>query len=160
MKRAISIVTFLFLFAEIGAQGIPKWKITELETYINKSEVPLIITFWATYCKPCVQEIPYFHELAKKYESSGIKLLLVSLDFEESYPAKIKRFADKQKYTASIVWLDESNADYFCPKIDKTWSGVMPATVFINNKTGYRNFIEEQIPKEKMEAEIKRMAGL
>ena len=161
MKRAISFFTaFILLLSVINAQEIPKWKITKLQSYIKESKSPIIITFWATYCKPCVQELPYFQELVKKYESAGIKLLLVSLDFEQFYPEKIKRFADKQKYTAPIVWLNESNADYFCPKIDSSWTGVMPATVLVNNKTGYRNFFEAQISKEKMEMEIKKLIGL
>ena len=84
----------------------------------------------------------------------SIKLLLVSLDLESYYPAKIKSFVTKQKFTAPIVWLDESNADYFCPKVDTAWSGAIPATLFINNKTGYRKFFEEQLSNEKLKKEI------
>ncbi|MEI2737607.1 MAG: hypothetical protein V9F01_02345 [Chitinophagaceae bacterium] len=60
----------------------------------------------------------------------------------------------KRNVTAEVAWLDETNADYFCPKIDAKWSGAIPATLFINNKTGYRNFIEEQISHEKLKKEI------
>ena len=56
-----------------------------------------------------------------------------------------------------MVWLDETNADYFCPKIDSTWSGVMPATLFINNKKAIRSFFEEEMSKEKFEEEIKKI---
>ena len=159
MKRILTIVCVLFFLTEIDAQTIPKWKITALEEYINKSETPVIISFWATYCIPCIKEIPYFQELTKKYEDKGVKLLLVSLDFKEAYPSKIKKFSDKMKFTAPIVWLDETNADYFCPLVDNKWSGVMPASLFVNNKTGFRSFIEEEIPKIKFEEEILKMIG-
>ena len=56
-----------------------------------------------------------------------------------------------------LVWLDETNADYFCPKVDAKWSGAIPATLFINNKTGYRKFIEEQISHDKLKLEIRAL---
>lgn len=157
MKRTILGIFILFISLVIFrntavAQAIPKWKITDLENFIIKNEKPVIVNFWATYCIPCIEEIPYFEELVKKYE--GIDLLLVSLDFEDFYPDRIRKFADRMKFTSPIVWLDEIDADYFCPKIDSSWSGVMPATLLINNQTGYRAFYEEKIPREKLESEI------
>jgi thiol-disulfide isomerase/thioredoxin len=136
------------------SQTIKKVKITDLEKTIAESKTPLIVNFWATFCKPCVEEIPYFQEEVKKHAKDSVQLLLVSLDLEEYYPAKIKTFATKHKFLVPIVWLDESNADYFCPKIDPKWSGAIPATLFINNKTGYRKFFEEQLSEEKLRKEI------
>jgi thiol-disulfide isomerase/thioredoxin len=118
----------------------------------------LIINFWATFCVPCIQEIPYFQKLVKKHEKDSIKLLLVSLDLHEDY-AKIEPLAAKRKFIAPIAWLNETNADYFCPKIDSVWSGAIPATLFINNKTGYRKFYEEQIKEDKLEKEIMAILG-
>jgi thiol-disulfide isomerase/thioredoxin len=157
LKTAIAIILAAFLFTNCQAQPIPKWKITDLEEYIEKSDTPVVVNFWATYCVPCIKEIPYFQETVKKYKDKGVKLLLVSLDFEEMYPKKIADFAGKRKFTAPIVWLNETNADYFCPKVDSKWSGVMPATLFINNKKGHRSFFEEEMPKEKFESEVKKI---
>ena len=140
-------------------QEIKKIKITDLEKTIKESKTPLVVNFWATFCKPCVAEIPYFQEAIKKYKKDSIRLLLVSLDLTESYPAQIKNFAIKRKFTAPILWLDEYNADYFCPKVDSAWSGVIPASLFVNNKTGYRKFFEEQLSKEKLEKEIMAILG-
>ncbi|MDP9230245.1 MAG: TlpA family protein disulfide reductase, partial [Bacteroidota bacterium] len=121
---------------------------------------PVIVNFWATFCIPCLEEIPYFQKMVKQYEKQGVKLLLVSLDLEDYYPEKIQKFAGKQKIIAPIAWLNETNADYFCPKVDSSWSGAIPASLFINNKTGYRKFFEEQLSKEQLEKEIRRMVGI
>jgi len=156
----LCLFTILFLSGiVVTGQPVPKWKITDLEQYINKSEKPVIVNFWATYCAPCIKEIPYFQDLVRKYKDRGISLLLVSLDFEEFYPDKISRFAKKKDFTAPIVWLNETNADYFCPKIDERWSGVMPATLFVNNKTGFRSFREEEISREDLESEILKLTS-
>ena len=158
MKRSFSAVLFFLLTINLSAQEIKKIKIKELETAIAESKTPLIVNFWATFCIPCIEEIPYFQRLVKKYEKDSVKLLLVSLDLQEDY-AKVKPFAVKRKFTAPIVWLDETNADYFCPKVDSIWSGAIPATLFINNKKGYRKFYEEQISEAKLEREIMAILG-
>ncbi|MBL7744700.1 MAG: TlpA family protein disulfide reductase [Chitinophagaceae bacterium] len=157
MKRLLAI-SFFVLSATVHAQEIKKVKITDLEKIVRDSKNPLIVNFWATWCMPCIEEIPYFQTLVKKYEKDSVKLLLVSLDMKEDYE-KLRPFATKRKFTAPIVWLNESNADYFCPKVDEKWSGAIPATLFINHKTGYRKFFEEQIKEEALEKEIMAILG-
>ena len=57
------------------------------------------------------------------------------------------------------MWLDETNADYFCPKVDEKWTGAIPATLFINNSKNYRKFMEEQLSEEELEKEILALLG-
>src|SRR5690606_30492640 len=124
----------LLLIVTIGiAQEVDKVKITELEKVISESKSSLIVNFWATFCIPCIEEIPHFQKQVKAHEKDSVKLLLVSLDLEDDY-ASVAPFTKKKKFTAPIVWLDESNADYFIPKIDSTWTGAIPAALFINNQ--------------------------
>jgi thiol-disulfide isomerase/thioredoxin len=158
MKRYFILGALLIAVNFSFSQEIKRIKITDLEKTIRESKTPLVVSFWATYCVPCVKEIPYFQRIVKKYAKDSIKLLLVSLDLKEDY-TKIKPFAVKRQFTATINWLDESNADYFCPKVDSSWSGAIPATLFVNNKKGYRKFFEEQLPEEKFEKEIMAILG-
>jgi thiol-disulfide isomerase/thioredoxin len=160
MRKSLLIIVLLVISSFIFSQEIRSVKITELEKIIAESKTPLIINFWATWCQPCIEEIPYFLEEVKENNASAssadsLTILLVSLDFKEAFPKGISSFAAKRKIKAPIVWLDETNADYFCPKIDAKWSGAIPATLFINKKTGHRNFVEEQISHEQLKKEIK-----
>src|SRR5690606_24183538 len=138
-------------------QEIKKWKMSDLLAYMEKSTQPLIINFWATFCVPCVEEIPYFQEITSSYKSDSVILLLISLDLPSFYPEKIAGFAKKHNITAEIIWLNETNADYFCPLIDPRWSGAIPATLFFHGKSGYRKFYEEEISRSKFEAEVKEL---
>ena len=156
----LSLAAFCFLLMScLNAQGVRSVKITEVEKIIAESNTPLIINMWATWCKPCIEEIPYFLEEVKKRNENkdSVQLILVSLDFKEAFPSQINSFVKKRKYNASILWLDETNADYFCPRIDPKWSGAIPATLFINNKKGYRRFVEEQIEHSDLKEEIEKL---
>lgn len=155
MKKVFAIIIALLITTLISAQEIKKIKITDLEKTIAESKKPLIVNFWATFCIPCIEEIPYFQEEVKNHAADSVQLILVSLDLSDDY-SKIAPFAKRRKFTAPIVWLNETNADYFCPKVDPQWSGAIPSSLFINNKNGYRKFYEEQLSHEKLKEAIAR----
>ena len=156
----------LFLFILTGfvlagkSQRIPKWKIEDVvKSYAAKNDTVYVVNFWATFCKPCNEEIPDFIRIVKKYEKQKVKLLLVSLDLPSYYAAKLPAFIKKYKYNTNHVWLNETDADRFCPAIDKKWSGAIPSTIIVNNKTGYRKFIEDQVSAADFEAVLKEAIG-
>ena len=96
MNVIISVIFSLFIHTACYSQPISKIKITDLNKLIKESDSVLIINFWATFCKPCVEEIPDLIRLSKKYKKEKVALYLVSLDLEDYYPQKIKRFVAKK----------------------------------------------------------------
>jgi thiol-disulfide isomerase/thioredoxin len=157
----VLIIVLMCGLTVVRAQGpVQKIRITELQDYIAKSDHPLIVNFWATFCVPCNKEIPYFQRMVGRYKDQGVELILVSLDLPDYYPAKIDAFARKQGYAAKILWLNETNADYFCPKVDPRWSGGMPSSLFIDNKTRYRRFFDRQLTEAQVDLEIKKMIAI
>jgi thiol-disulfide isomerase/thioredoxin len=163
MRTHIILMAFILsgLLAAKPAGDLPptiqKVKITDLESYIANSDHPLIINFWATFCVPCVKEIPYFQSTVARYNNQQVELILVSLDLPDYYPTRISDFAEKRGFTSRIVWLNETNADYFCPKVDPRWTGGIPSSLFINNKTHYRRFFDRQLTEPQVDPEIKEM---
>lgn len=156
----IFLLFFIFLAAaSVKAQQIPLWKINDLQSYIKNADSVLVINFWATYCKPCLEEIPYYQAIINKHKDQKVKLLLLDLDTKEIYPAKIENFVKERNYSSQVVWLNENNINYYCPKVDKSWMGGIPSTLFINNKTGYKKFFEQQLKPEKFEIELKNAIG-
>ncbi len=157
MKFLFSIAIVFCCTTLNAQQSVAKIKITDLEKTIAESKTPLVVNFWATFCIPCIEELPYFLEAAETYKKDSLTLLLVSLDLEDEYPTGIQKFMIKHKIQVPVAWLDETNADYFLPKIDKKWEGAIPATLFINNATKYRSFHGDQLSKKELITIIEKM---
>ena len=155
--RIIIVILLLCAGTICQAQTVKKIKITDLEQTIAQSDHPLIVNFWATFCVPCIKEIPYFQSTVARYQGQQVELILVSLDLPDYYPARIAAFAKKSEYTARVLWLNETDADYFCPKVDPGWSGGIPCSLFINNTTHYRRFFDRQLTEPQVGLEIKEM---
>lgn len=155
MKKHFLLTSFFLLLTSVlFCQEIKKVKITDIEEYIKKSDHPIVVSFWATWCAPCVEEIPWLQSAVEKNKTGKVELVLVSLDFPNFYPKKIADVVKQKKFAGTLFWLDETNADYFCPKIDAKWDGAIPATLLINNKTGYRKFFNRQLTERQVEPEI------
>ena len=158
MKKVAGILAFALLFSiALRAQEIPKMKIADVVKMIDTSTVPLVINFWATWCGPCVREIPWFEKTVAEFRDQKVRLVLVSLDFADDYPKGIAAFVKKNGYKSDIVWLNETNADLFCPPIDKSWDGAIPVTLMVNNKKKYRQFYGQQLPEQKLLLELKKL---
>lgn len=155
MKKTVFALILITITMQGISQQIPKWKIEDVvRSFSGGNDTTYVVNFWATFCKPCIAEIPDFISIVDKYKSKKVKLLLVSLDLPSYYPEKIKAFAKKNNYNTHIAWLNETNADHFCPVIDPKWSGAIPATIIVNNKTGYRKFFEDQVSAGDFEAAL------
>lgn len=116
---------------------------------VSNEDTLYVVNFWATWCAPCVQELPEFTALEEKYKSLPVKILLVSLDFKETAP-KIPLFIKRKKLTPEVAWLNETNANKFIPKIDDRWQGSIPATLLISVRHSYKNFFEGVITAKQL----------
>jgi thiol-disulfide isomerase/thioredoxin len=157
MIKQFLLLTGLFTCLTLGAQPLRKMTPIELNAYITSSQKPLIVSFWATWCGSCVEEIPYFISHTRDKYGREVDLVLVSLDIKSYFPAKIERFAARKNYTVPIIWMSETNADVFCPLIDAKWSGAIPSTLMVNNKMQYRKFYETGMSPLQFEKNLKEM---
>jgi thiol-disulfide isomerase/thioredoxin len=166
MKSFVRLFCFGMLVVKMGglelrAQSprvpIQSIGIRQLDSLLQARQTPLIINFWATFCKPCIEEIPYFEAWVKQYEKTGLELWLVSLDMEDMFPKKLEAFTKNKSFQSRQFWLRESNADVFCPVIDPRWSGAIPASLFIHRAKGFRKFYEEPLSEHQFKAAIQAL---
>ncbi|MDO7138361.1 TlpA family protein disulfide reductase [Algibacter lectus] len=126
-----------------------------LKPFLNKEDGKIhVINFWATWCAPCVKELPYFEKLKSEYGNKNVDFTLVSLDFPHMYDSKLKPFVLKQQLKSKVIALDDVDSNSWIPQIDESWSGSLPATIIYKN--GERKFFEKSFTYEELEHELKQ----
>jgi thiol-disulfide isomerase/thioredoxin len=119
--------------------------IDQLEKRISNPDTVFIVNFWATWCGPCVKELPLFDQLQKANSKQPVKVLLVSMDFKSKLNSAVIPFVQKHQLTSQVFMVDIKNDQEFIDRIDKTWSGALPGTLVINKKKKSRKFYEQEL---------------
>jgi len=110
-------------------------KLDDLDQRIAKGkDTTYVINFWATWCAPCVAELPNFEKLHLSNLKKPVKVLLVSLDFKSKLQKEVIPFVQHNKINAEVFLLNEADQQQYIERIDKKWSGAIPATLFVNKK--------------------------
>ncbi len=160
-------IFIFFLFAGFISCKKEATQISSVKTYTYNELKPLleknddktyIINFWATWCAPCVKELPYFEKINKNYSDKNIEILLVSLDFPKQVEKKLIPFINKRKLKSEVVLLDDVNEDLWIKAIHKNWSGAIPATLIYNKNK--RKFYEQSFDYNKLETELNTFLNL
>lgn len=133
-------------------------KLERLQNEItSSSDQVLVYNFWATWCAPCVKELPLFEKLNQN--NKEVKITLVSMDIDlDPNPEKIYKFIERKKIQSRVIILDAVDPNSWINKIDKNWSGALPATLILNTKTGVRRFVNKALKEGELEtliAEVK-----
>ncbi|MBP6587365.1 MAG: TlpA family protein disulfide reductase [Flavobacterium sp.] len=141
MKYLLCLIFPLLFSNIIVAQKVAvfdNYSTLEKEILSDKNSV-YVVNFWATWCGPCVKELPYFEQLNS--ENINVKVVLVSLDFKNQFESKLIPFLKKKNIKSQVVFLSDSNYNAWLPLVDKDWSGSIPATLIIKN--GKKTFVEK-----------------
>ncbi|MBT8384700.1 MAG: TlpA family protein disulfide reductase [Bacteroidia bacterium] len=144
---------------DLENENIEVYNFAELEPMLYKDDNrTYVINFWATWCKPCVEEMPYFQAAQDTYGDRDVKVLLVSLDFPDKLESQVIPFIKKNTLTPQVVLLDDPDENTWIPKVDESWSGALPATLIYHK--GQRAFYEQSFTKESLFAEINKFVKL
>ncbi|HMJ69471.1 MAG TPA: TlpA disulfide reductase family protein [Cyclobacteriaceae bacterium] len=153
--KTLSIAALLFVGCLSGASSAMAQarvvKLPELKKVIEgPGEDIRVINFWATWCAPCIKELPLFEKLNSGRKD--VKVTLVSMDMVlDPNPAKVHKFVTRRKLASSVLILDETDQNAYIDAIEKEWSGALPATIVINSKTGKRKFVERELHEGELE---------
>ena len=152
-----SLITGIFLLLVsqtfVSAQDFREIRFNQLDSLLaEEPEILHVVNFWATWCKPCVEELPYFREVAAERNENTVHFIFVSLDFANQIENTFKPFLSANPLPGEVWWLNEKKLHTLIPKIDPTWTGAIPATLFFKGST-YRQFWEGEIKRNQL-AEI------
>ena len=154
-KICLPIAVLLILSGKIAyAQNIQVLNFEQLEHRFKKNtDSTYFINFWATWCLPCVKELPIIDSIGKKYDNENLKILLVSLDFSDQLETRLIPFINKNNITNEVVLLDAPNYNSWIDKVSEDWSGGIPASLIYNNNS--RDFFEKSFDFHELDSIIK-----
>lgn len=133
----------VFVSSPMHAQHVDLIKVDELnERLAQGRDTTFVVNFWATWCAPCIKELPHFEKLQQEKRKEKLKVLLVSVDFKDRLEKSVIPFVKKRGLKNEVLLLDETDQQMYIDKIDKTWSGAIPATLFV--KGNNRKFLEKE----------------
>jgi len=124
-------------------QDVQVWTFDELDSFISRPGPKLkVVNFWATWCAPCIKELPLF-ESVRAGHKNRVEVLLVSLDFADQKDKKVIPFITRMNIESKVIILGIEEYNIWIGEIDNTWSGAIPATLMVL-PGGEKKFYEKQ----------------
>jgi len=158
-KILISVSIFLVFFIGLEASGqkIEYIKVPDLEKILNNKENKLlVVNFWATWCAPCVKELPAFEKVAGEYNESKVRFIMLSLDFPSQIESQLKPFLKKNNLTLDVSVMMDTDYNSWIDKVDPQWQGNIPSTLIVNHEKKTRYFHSGEIDEPELRALINK----
>lgn len=136
---------------------IPVYTFKEIEPMFHpetSNDTTYVFNFWATYCAPCIKELPYFEAAGEKYANEKVKIVLISLDFKSRIQDGVIPFIKKRNIKLPVVVLSDPDANAWIDKIDPSWDGGIPATLIV--KKGTKAFYSKGLTFEELDLLISK----
>jgi len=117
--------------ADSSLAGIPIFKTFEeiAPLFQQDNDTTYVINFWATWCKPCVKELPYFEALTEAYQGEKVEVVLISLDFPRQIESKLVPFVKERQLQSEVLVLLDGKYNDWIDRVSPDWSGAIPATL-------------------------------
>jgi len=148
------LAVFSICCLNLKAQHVDLLTLNQLYERVNHGhDTTFIINFWATWCVPCVKELPNFEKLNDEYKNENLKVLLVNLDYKSKLNSSVLPFLKKNGIKNEVFMLNEPDPEVYINRIDSSWSGALPATLILKDKK--RKFFEKDFTYSELLSEYK-----
>ena len=152
-KRAFTTLFLILTGAApiLSGQEIEYLKVPELEQILNNRDNKLyVVNFWATWCSPCVSELPAFEKISGEYNKDKVRFILISLDFPSQVEKQLIPFLKKNNITMEVAVMMETDSNLWIDKVSPSWQGNIPSTLFLNSRKKIRHFHSEALDEQEL----------
>jgi len=151
-KIYLFLVCLLINHAVFAQKSIEIIKFQDLEQLMLKDDGIYIFNFWASWCKPCVTEMPAFETLANNFHINKVSVIFISLDFKRDLNV-IEKFLIEHQIKSKIYLIDEPDYNSWIDKVSPQWSGAIPATLISNGTR--QEFYEQSFDYQSLSDKIR-----
>lgn len=161
MIKYFLVLYFVFLAVQVlpqegetqSGKKAPNFKLEDLDgNYVELKNLigkgPLLISFWATWCKPCLEELSEFKKIYNDLHPRGFNMVAISTDTEKSV-SKVKPFVKSKDYPFAVLL--DTNSEV----ARKYYANAMPYSVILDSRgnivyshLGYKKGDELQVRKK------------
>jgi peroxiredoxin len=135
---------------EDAKKSVAKWNAEEVtlkpideagvaELVRNRGDKWMLVNLWATWCGPCILELPEFVTMNRMYRGRSFQLVTLNLDDVQEKDAVLKVLRERHVSSTNYI-VDIEDRDKFAEVFDKEWPGPLPHTILIapGGKVVYR----------------------
>jgi thiol-disulfide isomerase/thioredoxin len=153
--KFIALAAGLLFALPSQAQQVAVIKLPELQKRLSRqNDTTYVVNFWATWCAPCVKELPHFDQLSTTYAKQKVKVLLVSMDYASQLDKKVKPFVQKHGLKSEVVLLNEPDPNSWMDKVDPKWTGALPFTIIVNKAHNKRVTFEQELTAAELSKQV------
>jgi thiol-disulfide isomerase/thioredoxin len=151
MKFLYSFILSFFILSTSFGQEVQKVSDHDLKSLLSNVNNKLyVINFWATWCGPCIKEIPHFEKVAAEFPSHEVEFIMVSLDFPSQLEKTLIPFIKKNNMKLNVILVEDMDYDKWIRDVDKDWQGNIPVTLFFNNSKDIRRFESKALEESEL----------
>ena len=159
MKEIYLIFLAITVYNSVGWSNDPVKvykSFDQIEGYLKpQGDTTLVVNFWASWCRPCVEEMPVIEQVRQEMKNEKLKFLLISLDDASDLEKSVAPLIDRLKITSKVIILDDTDYNSWIDKVDNSWSGAIPATLFVNKNS--RKLVEKSFKYEELKETINKL---
>lgn len=153
MKRpAILLILVLGALLAQGQTSFRSITLDALEARLAAGgDTTYVLNFWATWCAPCIAEMPAMERFQERHREAGVHVLLISVDDPSRAAKSLPAFLGKRSLSVEVLHLNENKPHQYIDRISPMWSGSIPATLVRGSKPGGGRFHEGEMDDEDLD---------